>query len=82
VLIPLGIFSQITELPALVVIGFWAVVQFFGGLGSIADTAQGSGVAYMAHVGGFVAGVLLVFLFRNPAPPPVSGYGRDYRDYR
>jgi len=82
VLIPLGIFSQITELPALVVIGFWAVLQFFGGLGSIAETSQGSGVAYMAHVGGFVAGVLLVFLFRNPAPPPVSGYGRDYRDYR
>lgn|SRR5678815_4543959 len=64
VLVPLGFFSRLTELPAIVVIGFWALLQFFGGLGSIAHTAQG-GVAYMAHVGGFVAGVVLVFLFRN-----------------
>ena len=75
VLIPLGIFSQITELPALIVIGFWAVLQFFGGLGSIAETAQTGGVAYMAHVGGFVAGLVLVFLFRNPAP--ARTYYRD-----
>ena len=65
VLLPLGIFSQITELPALVVIGFWALLQVFGGFGSIAQTAQSGGVAYMAHVGGFVAGVILVFLFRR-----------------
>lgn len=64
VLVPLGFFSRLTELPAIVVIGFWALLQLFGGLGSIAHTAQG-GVAYMAHVGGFVAGVVLVFLFRN-----------------
>jgi membrane associated rhomboid family serine protease len=78
VLIPLGIFSQITELPALIVIGFWAVLQFFGGLGSIAETAQTGGVAYMAHVGGFVAGLALVFLFRNPAP--ARTYFRDDDD--
>ena len=64
VLVPFGFFSRITELPAIVVIGFWALLQVFGGLGSIAHTAQ-SGVAYMAHVGGFVAGLILVFLFRS-----------------
>jgi len=75
VLVPLGFFSQVTDLPALLVIGFWAVLQFFQGFGSIMETAQ-TGVAYMAHVGGFVAGLVLVFLFRNPPNPEVrsSGY--------
>jgi membrane associated rhomboid family serine protease len=73
VLVPLGMFSQITELPAIVVIGFWAVLQFFSGIGSIADTAQTGGVAYMAHVGGFVAGLALVYLFRGPARPAPAG---------
>ncbi len=65
VLVPLGFFIRVTELPAIAVIGFWAVLQFFQGLGSIAETTQTGGVAYLAHVGGFVAGLVLVFLFRN-----------------
>jgi len=79
VLIPLGIFSQLTQLPAIVVIGFWAVLQFLSGFGSIAHTAtsQGGGVAYMAHVGGFVAGVILVFLFRNPPERRAPGFYND-----
>ncbi|MDF2439596.1 MAG: hypothetical protein JWN98_580 [Abditibacteriota bacterium] len=55
-------------LPSLVVIGFWAFMQITSGLGAIAKTVQTGGeggVAYMAHVGGFVAGLLLVSLFRN-----------------
>ena len=57
----------IIRMPALIVIGFWAVLQFINGYGAIARTEQtGGGVAYMAHVGGFVAGFLLVSLFRNP----------------
>ena len=52
-------------MPALVVIGLWIVLQFFSGIGSIADTAQTGGVAYMAHIGGFVAGFVLAFLFRG-----------------
>jgi membrane associated rhomboid family serine protease len=68
----MGFFSQVTELPAIVVIGFWAVLQVFGGIGSIAKTARG-GVAYMAHVGGFVAGVVLVFLLRKSRRVAQSG---------
>ncbi|MEO8355328.1 MAG: rhomboid family intramembrane serine protease [Chloroflexota bacterium] len=52
----------IIPMPALVVIGFWAVLQFFNGFGAIAateQTADTGGVAYMAHVGGFVAGLIL-----------------------
>jgi membrane associated rhomboid family serine protease len=79
VLIPLGIFLQYSELPAILVIGFWAVLQFLSGFGSIARTAQsgGGGVAYMAHVGGFVAGLVLVFLFGGRVG---GGQTRPYRD--
>jgi membrane associated rhomboid family serine protease len=51
----------VIPMPALVVIGMWIVLQFISGVGSIAQT---SGVAYMAHIGGFLAGVVLTFLFR------------------
>ena len=54
--------------PALIVIGLWFVLQLFSGIGSIANTSDTGGVAYMAHIGGFVAGFVLTFLFRrNPA---------------
>ncbi len=59
--------SQVIQVSALIVIGIWIVLQFFSGIGSIVSTAQTGGVAYMAHIGGFVAGFLLTFLFRgNP----------------
>jgi membrane associated rhomboid family serine protease len=52
--------------PALIVIGGWFVLQLVSGFGSIAaTTASEGGVAYMAHIGGFVAGLLLTFLFRG-----------------
>lgn len=60
--------GQIVAMPALVVLGLWIVLQIFSGVGSIASTAQTEdtgGVAYMAHVGGFVAGFLLTFLLRD-----------------
>ncbi|GAP13596.1 uncharacterized membrane protein [Longilinea arvoryzae] len=52
----------VIPMPALVVIGFWIVLQLFSGIGSIAASAQTGGVAYMAHVGGFLAGLVLTFL--------------------
>lgn len=55
----------IVALPALVVIGFWAVLQFISGFGSLSQTADTGGVAYMAHIGGFTAGVLMAFMFRG-----------------
>jgi len=50
-------------LPAWVVLGYWFVLQFLSGLGSSLIGADSGGVAFWAHVGGFVAGVLLVSLF-------------------
>lgn len=52
-------------MPALVVIGFWFVLQVFSQLGS----SSTDGVAYMAHIGGFVAGLLLTVFFRKRTPP-------------
>jgi membrane associated rhomboid family serine protease len=60
--------TRVIQLPALIVIGFWIVLQFFSGIGSIANSAQTGGVAYMAHIGGFVAGFMLTFFFRGNSP--------------
>jgi membrane associated rhomboid family serine protease len=57
--------QQVIQVPALIVIGVWIVLQFFSGIGSIASTTQTGGVAYVAHVGGFLAGFALTFLFRG-----------------
>jgi len=57
--------QQVIQVPALIVIGLWIVLQFFSGIGSIAGTAHTGGVAYVAHVGGFIAGLVLTFLFRG-----------------
>ena len=63
----------IVAMPAIAVLGFWILIQFVNGIGSLAVTSEtgGGGVAYMAHVGGFVAGLVLVKLMtigtRTPA---------------
>jgi len=57
--------QRVIQVPALIVIGLWIVLQLFSGLGSVASTGQTGGVAYMAHIGGFLAGFVLTFLFRG-----------------
>ena len=61
---------QVVALPAVAVLGFWIVLQLFSGVGSIAQTADTGGVAYMAHVGGFAAGFFMSFLFRERHDTP------------
>lgn len=64
---------QVVALPAVVVLGMWIVLQLFSGVGSIAQTTgttETGGVAYMAHVGGFAAGLLMSFLFRGRLGAP------------
>jgi membrane associated rhomboid family serine protease len=55
-------FYIVTDLPAVVVLGFWFLVQVLQQVGSVAGEA--GGVAYMAHIGGFVAGMLLLLVLR------------------
>ena len=83
-LIVLPIFITTVAIPAWVMLGYWALLQLIGGLGSLTQLEQG-GVAFFAHVGGFVAGLLLVRLFasedvlrRRPMQP--APYYR-YRTY-
>ena len=55
----------VVPLPAIIVLGFWFLLQFFNGVGSIAISVETGGVAYIAHVGGFVAGFFLAIFFRS-----------------
>jgi membrane associated rhomboid family serine protease len=60
----------VIPMPALVVIGIWIVLQLVSGIGSISNTAETGGVAYMAHIGGFVAGLVLTFVLRATGTRP------------
>ncbi|MBI5515604.1 MAG: rhomboid family intramembrane serine protease [Deltaproteobacteria bacterium] len=64
-LLPLFIFIEWFELPAVLFIALWFFVQFFEGVGALGHGGSGGGVAYWAHIGGFLAGLALVFLFRR-----------------
>ncbi|MGE5242475.1 MAG: rhomboid family intramembrane serine protease [Bacteroidota bacterium] len=62
VLIPLGFYSRLVPLPAMVVLGFWFVLQLISS--ALADPRAG-GVAFGAHIGGFIAGMVLLLLFKQ-----------------
>jgi membrane associated rhomboid family serine protease len=64
-LVPLGFFLTTIALPAWAMLIYWMVLQLAGGLTQIG--AQGGGVAFWAHVGGFLAGVALIKLFARPS---------------
>jgi membrane associated rhomboid family serine protease len=65
-LIPLGIFIQLVSLPAFVLLGFWFVQQFLIGFLSLGGAQnEAGGVAWWAHIGGFAAGFLLIWLFQR-----------------
>jgi membrane associated rhomboid family serine protease len=68
-LIILGFFFRLVQVPAVVVLGFWIVLQVLNGLGSFGASG---GVAFFAHIGGFVAGMGLLFVLR-PRPSPHVG---------
>ena len=62
VLIPFGFFSQLIKIRALYVLGFWFILQFINSFLTV--SSSGGGVAYDAHIGGFITGVVLI-LFLN-----------------
>jgi membrane associated rhomboid family serine protease len=57
--------NQVGGVSALIVIGGWIILQLFSGIGSITTAADTGGVAFMAHIGGFIAGVVLAFILRG-----------------
>ncbi|WP_447974538.1 rhomboid family intramembrane serine protease [Nitrospira sp. Kam-Ns4a] len=64
VLVPLGFFSRIMYVPAALVLGLWFVMQVLSGGMSLGR--GGGGIAFFAHIGGFVAGMALIGLFKRP----------------
>jgi membrane associated rhomboid family serine protease len=64
-LIPVFFFVQFVELPAVIFLGFWILMQFLIGTFSMALGPSGGGVAWWAHIGGFVAGTILVFILKK-----------------
>ena len=67
------VYNQIVAMPALAVLGFWIVLQFISYAGTMAQTQDVGGVAFMAHIGGFVAGLLLTFLLGGRRRGPWEG---------
>jgi membrane associated rhomboid family serine protease len=73
-IIPIGRVSSLQELPAIYVLGMWFVLQLVSGFASLGVPAEyGGGVAFFAHIGGFIAGIVITFIFLRLVPqPPVD----------
>ncbi|MBM2832059.1 MAG: putative integral rane protein [Dehalococcoidia bacterium] len=57
-------FITVVRIPALVLLGFWFLLQFFEGVGSLGPSVQTGGTAYFAHIGGFITGIIVAALYR------------------
>jgi membrane associated rhomboid family serine protease len=77
------VFRFFTELPAVIVLGFWFVFEFFRGVTSLgALEPDMGGVAFFAHIGGFVAGLALIKVFQVGLPRPAAAQSDwGYRRY-
>jgi len=62
------IFVTTIEIPAAIMLVYWFAIQLLSGLGSIASVTQAQGVAWFAHIGGFLVGILLIRVFRDNRP--------------
>jgi len=78
-IIPLGFFSRMVEWPAWSVLGLWFVMQLFNGVVSVAlVTGTTGGVAFFAHIGGFIAGLALTWIFLKLVPQPPAAQRREF----
>jgi membrane associated rhomboid family serine protease len=71
-LLPLFVIFTVVEIPAVVFLGLWFLIQFLSGAASLGRSSAAGGVAWWAHIGGFVAGVLLLIM--------LGGMGRRRRN--
>lgn len=79
-LVPIFFFVRIVEIPALIYLGFWFISQLFNGLFALTatDVFQGGGVAWWAHIGGFLFGLAIIRLI---CPRPCRTYPDQYRPW-
>ncbi len=72
-------FITVIQIPAVLLLGFWIVMQFVSGVGSLGVSSQSGGVAYWAHIGGFVMGMAVFWLYKQATerrrPPELWGGG-------
>ena len=66
----------VAAVPAMLMLGLWILLQFINGVGSVADTPETGGVAYLAHIGGFIAGLVLAPVFAGGRTPTRIEGGR------
>ncbi|MEP7291572.1 MAG: rhomboid family intramembrane serine protease [Chloroflexota bacterium] len=70
-IMPIGRISTMQEMPAWIVLGLWFVLQLFSGFGSLGTNAEyGGGVAFFAHIGGFIFGVVITLILMRIVPQP------------
>lgn len=69
-LVALGRVQAMQEWPAFIVLGMWFVLQLFNGVTSLGAPTADGGVAFFAHIGGFIAGVVMTFVFVQLVPQP------------
>ena len=81
-LVPLFFFIRIVWLPAIVVLGSWFVIQLLNGLAALNVVVQTGGVAWWAHIGGFVVGMALLPVFRRRDIQPPSRWPSSGHDAR
>ncbi len=77
-LLLLGWFITVTVIPASVLIGIWFLIQLFSQVGSVVAAQSGGGVAYMAHVGGFIFGAVIAKLFEDPRRIAAQSVSREF----
>ena len=75
-LLPLFIFWELIEVPAILFLGFWFLLQLLSGVGSVGAGQDVSGIAFWAHIAGFATGAGAIFLFRRPERQRVDWWGR------
>jgi rhomboid family protein len=79
-LVPLFVLGWFINIPALVFVVIWFLIQFFSGVLALGGAASG-GVAYWAHVGGFVCGLLLVWIFAGRSRNQAAAYPDEYHPW-
>jgi len=79
-LVPIFIFLQAVELPAVVFLGLWFLINVWSGIGSLAAHTQAGGVAWWAHIGGFLLGILWALPLRRREDRRWQRYNGGYND--
>lgn len=77
-IVPLGLVNRIADWPVWIVLGMWFLIQLFNEAGSIGvETGATGGVAFFTHIGGFIAGLLLTWIFTKIVSQPPTERRRE-----